>query len=266
MCEARLRWHGHVLRGEEDRVKIGLNFEVIGKLPGGRPKQRWSDTTGVSANDSTPPSQGAAAGNGWERTLFTHEELFTVEQAHDRRNDRIWSTQGPASSVIVKHCQNPKVIVMAESAVPFLWRKEQNFHDVKANYKTYLLFKILRMKEPKLLLQAYKSYVCPIVEFGITGEEHKAWCKGNSPDFIPLAKAVLFPGPLSDGSRRVVHFGGWSVNALIVLSDGGDAASIHPKTFGLRHVNIEGAAAKAFKPSVSGGVGGPERVAGSVGV
>ncbi|VDO65369.1 unnamed protein product [Heligmosomoides polygyrus] len=40
MREARLRWYGHVLRGKEDSVrKIGLNFEVIGKRPIGRPKQ-----------------------------------------------------------------------------------------------------------------------------------------------------------------------------------------------------------------------------------
>ncbi|VDP29299.1 unnamed protein product [Heligmosomoides polygyrus] len=43
--EARLRWYGHVLRGKEDSVrKIGLKFEVAGKRPRGRPKQRWSDT------------------------------------------------------------------------------------------------------------------------------------------------------------------------------------------------------------------------------
>ncbi|VDO72626.1 unnamed protein product [Heligmosomoides polygyrus] len=45
MREARLRWYGHVLRGKEDSVrKIGLMFEVVGKRPRGRPKQRWSDT------------------------------------------------------------------------------------------------------------------------------------------------------------------------------------------------------------------------------
>ncbi|VDP45902.1 unnamed protein product [Heligmosomoides polygyrus] len=41
MREARLRWHGHVLRGKEDSVrKIGLELEVSGKRPRGRPKQR----------------------------------------------------------------------------------------------------------------------------------------------------------------------------------------------------------------------------------
>ncbi|VDO86609.1 unnamed protein product [Heligmosomoides polygyrus] len=41
MREARLRWHGHVLRGKEDSVrKIVPNFEVSRKRPRGRPKQR----------------------------------------------------------------------------------------------------------------------------------------------------------------------------------------------------------------------------------
>ncbi|VDP14558.1 unnamed protein product [Heligmosomoides polygyrus] len=45
MLEGHLRWCGHVLRGKEDSVrKIGLELEVSGKRPRGRPKQRWSDT------------------------------------------------------------------------------------------------------------------------------------------------------------------------------------------------------------------------------
>ncbi|VDO95843.1 unnamed protein product [Heligmosomoides polygyrus] len=43
--EARLRWYGHVLRANDDTVcKIGLNLEVPGKRPRGRPKQHWLDT------------------------------------------------------------------------------------------------------------------------------------------------------------------------------------------------------------------------------
>ncbi|VDO69703.1 unnamed protein product, partial [Heligmosomoides polygyrus] len=39
--ESRLRWYGHVLRANDDTVrKIGLNLEVPGKWPRGRPKQR----------------------------------------------------------------------------------------------------------------------------------------------------------------------------------------------------------------------------------
>ncbi|VDO65224.1 unnamed protein product [Heligmosomoides polygyrus] len=45
MREARLRWYGHVFRGKEDSVrKIGLELEVSGKRPRGRPKQRWAGT------------------------------------------------------------------------------------------------------------------------------------------------------------------------------------------------------------------------------
>ncbi|VDP02237.1 unnamed protein product [Heligmosomoides polygyrus] len=48
MREARLRWYGHVLGGKEDTVrKIGLELEVSGKRPRGRPKQRWSDTSAL---------------------------------------------------------------------------------------------------------------------------------------------------------------------------------------------------------------------------
>ncbi|VDO74641.1 unnamed protein product [Heligmosomoides polygyrus] len=44
MREARLRRYGHVLRGKEDSVlKIDLELEVLGKRPGGRLKQCWSD-------------------------------------------------------------------------------------------------------------------------------------------------------------------------------------------------------------------------------
>ena len=44
MRESRLRWYGHVLRGDENTLrKIGLKFDVPGRRPGGRPKQRWPD-------------------------------------------------------------------------------------------------------------------------------------------------------------------------------------------------------------------------------
>ncbi|VDO60671.1 unnamed protein product [Heligmosomoides polygyrus] len=43
--EARLRSYGNVLHANDDTVcKIGLNLEVPGKRPKGRPKQRWLDT------------------------------------------------------------------------------------------------------------------------------------------------------------------------------------------------------------------------------
>ncbi|VDO78173.1 unnamed protein product [Heligmosomoides polygyrus] len=45
LCEARLRWYGHVLRADGDAVwKMGINIDVPGKRPKGRPRQRWLDT------------------------------------------------------------------------------------------------------------------------------------------------------------------------------------------------------------------------------
>ncbi|PIO71436.1 hypothetical protein TELCIR_06666 [Teladorsagia circumcincta] len=45
MREARLRWYGHVLRGDAGNVRnIGLNVDVPGKRPEGHSKQRWLDT------------------------------------------------------------------------------------------------------------------------------------------------------------------------------------------------------------------------------
>ncbi|VDP03000.1 unnamed protein product [Heligmosomoides polygyrus] len=48
--EARLRWYGHVLRANDDTVrKTGLNLEVPGMRPRGRPKQRTvADVFGTS--------------------------------------------------------------------------------------------------------------------------------------------------------------------------------------------------------------------------
>ncbi|VDO84305.1 unnamed protein product [Heligmosomoides polygyrus] len=72
MREARLRWYGHVLRGKEDSVrKIGLNFEVTGKRPRGRPKQRWAGRcradSGQDARSSLTMVRPRSAWKGRER-------------------------------------------------------------------------------------------------------------------------------------------------------------------------------------------------------
>ena len=53
-----------------------------------------------------------AAGHRWERILFTDEKVFTVEQAHNHQNDRIWSPQLPSTSAIVEHRQNPQSVMV----------------------------------------------------------------------------------------------------------------------------------------------------------
>lgn len=53
-----------------------------------------------------------AAGQQWEHFLFSDEKLFTIEQAHNHQNDRIWSTDSPGTSAIVERRQNPKSIMV----------------------------------------------------------------------------------------------------------------------------------------------------------
>ncbi|VDO98856.1 unnamed protein product [Heligmosomoides polygyrus] len=59
-----------------------------------------------------------AAGRGWEQILFTDAKLFTVEQAHNRQNDKIWSTEAPSSSAIVEHHQNPQSAMVGGGISP----------------------------------------------------------------------------------------------------------------------------------------------------
>ena len=53
-----------------------------------------------------------AGGKGWEIFLFTDEKLFTVEQAHNRQNDRIWSSDAPGPSSVVEHRQKSKSVMV----------------------------------------------------------------------------------------------------------------------------------------------------------
>ena len=46
-----------------------------------------------------------AGGKGWETFLFTDEKLLTVEQAHNRQIDRIWSSDPPGPLSVVEHRQ-----------------------------------------------------------------------------------------------------------------------------------------------------------------
>lgn len=53
-----------------------------------------------------------AGGNRWENILFTDEKIFTLEQAHNHQNDRIWSTSAPGPSSAVEHRQYPQSVMV----------------------------------------------------------------------------------------------------------------------------------------------------------
>ena len=53
-----------------------------------------------------------AASKNWENFLFTDEKLFTVEQAHNRQNDRFWSVNASGPSSVVEHRQKSKLVMV----------------------------------------------------------------------------------------------------------------------------------------------------------
>ncbi|UYV82677.1 hypothetical protein LAZ67_22000521 [Cordylochernes scorpioides] len=53
-----------------------------------------------------------AIGQRWERLLFTDENVFILEQAHNHQNNRIKSAEAPGTSTIVEHRQNPQSVMV----------------------------------------------------------------------------------------------------------------------------------------------------------
>lgn len=128
-----------------------------------------------------------AAGGKWETILFTDEKLFTIEQAHNPQNHRIWSKGAPDASRIVERRQNPQSVMV--------WA------GICATGKTPLVFVPLGTK---INQEVYKRDILEAVvlpwavqHFGEcewtyqqdSAPAHKAklvqqWCAANFPGFI----------------------------------------------------------------------------------
>lgn len=51
--------------------------------------------------------------NGHRRIIFTDEKIFTIEQAHNRQNDRVYATEPPETQDrLVSHEQHPKQVMV----------------------------------------------------------------------------------------------------------------------------------------------------------
>lgn len=128
-----------------------------------------------------------AAAYRWEKILFSDEKLFTIEQSHNRQNDRSWSADTPGSSTVVEHRQNPKSIMV--------WGA------ICATGKTPLVFLEQGVKISQEVYQRdiLEAVVLPWSQqhFGNrswtfqqdSAPSHKAkktqeWCKRHFPDFI----------------------------------------------------------------------------------
>lgn len=132
-----------------------------------------------------------AAGHKWEHIIFTDEKLFTVEQVHNRQNDRIWSAKAPKSSSIVEHRQNPQSVMV--------------WGGICASGKTPLVFvdQGVKVNREVYCREILEAVVLPWAQqhFGDTewtfqqdsAPAHKAkktqeWCMTHFPSFITSAE------------------------------------------------------------------------------
>lgn len=128
-----------------------------------------------------------AAGQRWERILFTDEKLFTVEQAHNHQNDRIWSAEAPGTSAIIEHRQNPASVMVwggicASGKTPLVFVEQ----GVKINQEVYRR----DILESVVLPWAQQHFGNANWTFQQdSAPAHRAkttqnWCKAHFPDFI----------------------------------------------------------------------------------
>lgn len=132
-----------------------------------------------------------AAGERWEKIVFTDEKLFTIEQCHNHQNDRIWSTENPGPSAIVTHRQKPQSVMV--------WA------GICASGKTPLIFldNGVKMNQEMYRRDILEAVVLPWAQqhFGDddwtfqqdSAPAHRAkatqkWCKSHFPDFITSAE------------------------------------------------------------------------------
>ena len=119
--------------------------------------------------------------------LFSDEKIFTIEQAHNHQNDRIWATEVPLQDGIVGRSQKPKS-VMVWAGVTSNGKTSLIFVEegVKINQEIYreqiLVNKLLpwaqkHFKEEKWTFQQDSA---PAHKARITQD----WIKDNVPDFI----------------------------------------------------------------------------------
>jgi transposase len=124
--------------------------------------------------------------DGYKNILFSDEKLFTVEQAYNRQNDRIWSKRVPLKSKRVRQRVMKPKSVMVWAGVGHNMKTPLVFipEGVKVNQLIYrnLLRKEVRpwMRKNQLDFTFQQDGAT-----SHTAKETQRWCKRNFENFIP---------------------------------------------------------------------------------
>ena len=127
----------------------------------------------------------------WERILFTDERLVAIEQAHNHQNDRSWRSEASGASVILKHRQNPKSVMVwggicATGKTPLVFVFDRVNIDQNVYHRDIL--------DPVVVPWARRNFgqqQCTLQQDSAPADRAKAteeWCMVNFPDFITSAE------------------------------------------------------------------------------
>lgn len=132
-----------------------------------------------------------AAGQKWESILFRDEKLFTVEQAHNHLNDRIWSTEASGTSAIVEPRQNPQSVMVwggicASGKTPLVFVDQGVKIDQEVYRRGILEAVVLQWSQQHFgdAQWTFQQDSTPAHRAKMT----QAWCRRNFPDFITSAE------------------------------------------------------------------------------
>lgn len=128
-----------------------------------------------------------AVTENWKNVLFTDEKIFSIEQAHNPQNDRIYSCSRPGPSAVIPHRQKAKSVMV--------------WGGICSTGKTPLVFveKGVKMNQDMYRRDILESVVLPWSQQHFENQSwifqqdsapaHRAlnvqkWCQDNFPGFI----------------------------------------------------------------------------------
>lgn len=128
-----------------------------------------------------------AAGDRWQTFLYSDEKLFSIEQAYNSQNDRVWSAEAPGPSCIVERRQRPQSVMVwggicASGKTPLVFVDQ----GVKINQQTYrklILEDVVLPWSQKFFGNqkwTFQQDSAPAHRAKLTQD----WCKTNFPNFI----------------------------------------------------------------------------------